>query len=638
MPFPYPGSATAARPRRLRDREKDIRYRSNSTSSRRPKDLSQSAEMKANLNQSQAAQPSLYAQENVNLDRLPPLPLSRTTSSSSVTSPVLHAGQITMKSTEGPHQPYQFHTPASLRPYLEDDTDSNDCLDPPLPGVKRHDQTSKRPQQALDPWSTSEKEKDSKSTAHPVSVISSSLPVIPPLTPQTALPAYPSTSTEPFPTVPPESNSGYSVNPSGLIPSLPWHAVYHNEHLFATQYAPSRHLPMVPFGSHTGDLHTAPAQLVPYFPAHGYLATMPASTDRTSLPAHYRQREDFSTHDTITSFGSDNEATRAERATHINVPEQDSQSVLHRIQRAIPDLYLLMDRYQETFAQLQSRENIIGQIELQRSEAVKQKEAYIERLVTGLDYESQKHIKERSSLQLEIEMLEKTLKESQESLVATIESRKEMEAASEKRKIRAQKESGLKEQAMREDLQARTRAEAASRKELSEMRVRHMEHVEGIENRCQRETRRVEASHMEERQELKVALATCQHALDFATQHAREKQEKWNGERKELLQSWDEQRLSLLSKHKREMEVAQRNTASSQQESRKIVDEETYTLQRQMENLRFGWDADRVKLAQAKDELTALIVKVDPGYERLPQAVDASGESTKVRSKGDNYL
>ncbi|MCJ1479271.1 hypothetical protein MMC13_007956 [Lambiella insularis] len=623
MPFPYSGPAASARPRRLRDKEKDIRYRSNSTSSRRSKELPPLADSKSMPRQ--AIQPSVYAHENMILDQLPPLPLSRTTSSGSAKSPVLHAGQTTIKPIEIPHQPYHFHTPASLRPYLEEDTDPNETPDQPLAkdqyGDEPYGQMPKG-QQDADPWSTHEKGSEPESTANPVSAIPLSGLAFPPSTPYSALPSYPLTSTEPFPTGSRNINSGYSANPSESIQSVPWHAAYPNQRSFASPYAPSRHLPMLSFSSHTAEPRTAPAQLVPYLPARGYLSTMPTTTNPTSPPAHYRQCQESSAHDTLTSFGSDNGTSQFGRTTNIISPECDSLDMLHRIQCAIPDLYLLMDRYRETFERLESRENSIRQIEVQKDEAVRQSEIYIKQLATEMSCELQKHIKERGSLQLEIDGLEKKLKDCQESLILTLESTKEVEAASEKRKIRAQREFGLREQAMKEDLQAKTWAEAAARKELSETKVRHMEDVE-------------------EKQHLKVALETCQQSLALATQQARESQEKWNQERKELVKDWDEKRSSLLLKHEKEMEVVQRDGASLQRENRRLVDEELTRLRRQMESTRLsnlGRDADKVKLAKIKDESTALTAKEGSENARLLQVVDTSSESTKLRGKGDTYF
>lgn len=58
----------------------------------------------------------------------------------------------------------------------------------------------------------------------------------------------------------------------------------------------------------------------------------------------------------------------------------DPTNLLYRIQSAIPDLHLLLNRYRETTGQISVREDMIRRTEAQMAEALRQKEAYIDKV------------------------------------------------------------------------------------------------------------------------------------------------------------------------------------------------------------------------------------------------------------------
>ncbi|MCJ1398531.1 hypothetical protein MMC11_001731 [Xylographa trunciseda] len=648
MPFPYASSAASVRPRRLRDKDKDIRYRSSSTSSRRSRDQVTLADGRPLTHQPQTTQQLQHTVENATLDQLPPLPLSRTTSPCSATSPLLQIGQAGLKSCETASQPYHIHTPASLQPYLEEDTDSNECYESLLADSQHGQQSCSYPpkeaRQSSNPQPYPTKAESPENCARLVAV--NTLPsALATEAPQKTLQAL-STELSRAPAASETTSDGghyldsqrarhrtppCGPNPIGDTPApgLPLPI----------------HFPSVQFDNATNNQQAETAQVIPYFPGYTYPTIMPVNPDCSGTLFHYGPSQDLFAYRPLqplqTLRQSNAELFGRDRDGGISkdpVREDDAAALIYRIQSTMPDIYLLVDRYRETLGQLAFQENLTRQVEAQKSEAVKQKDIYIDHLAKEMDFVAQKHSAETSKLRLELGNLEEKLKKIQDNLVASMDSRMELERDFEKQMSRVQKEHGLKDQAMRADIDALTKAEATVKNELMVIRAEHKEVLDSTREKWSRERADIETRHARERSSLEMVAQTCQGRLKGASQKAQSEREKWDDERNALQQDWNKQRQDLLVQHRQEMEELQKTGKLLYDSEKSRLEDKAARLQRQVETLKSGWDVDKAKLARAQSEHSAITSKLQTEDERLQKMVDAVGEATDLKSRGNTYL
>ena len=620
MPFHYPNAAASVRPRRLRDKDKDIRYRSSSTSSRRSKDPASLADGRPLSQQPQTTQQSPHAAENATLDQLPPLPLSRTTSPCSATSPVLQAGQTALKNCEPGPQPYHIHTPASLQPYLEDDTESNHCCDSLL-AESQHDRQPYRhstndPLRNSNPQPDISKADTPEGFSQPMSVndvVASTLTSENQRTDlhllSTPSPGAPRASQAP-------SDGGYYIESNRIGHRAPTFNAYSSEDF---------HFHSAQFEDFISDQQANTAQMIPYFAGYGYPTIMPHE------PSHsFRTMADSNAK--VFGRGPDDGVS----VNHVR--EDDAAGLIYRIQSSMPDIYILVDRYRETLGQLAFQENMTRHAEAQKTEAVRQKMIYIDHLAKEMESAAQKHSTETSKFRLEIRNLEEKLKEVQDNLAASMNSRIELEKEFENQMSRIQKEHALKDQALRADIDAMNGAEAVVQNELVAIRGKHTEELDTVRNRWFRERTDLEASHARERRSLETVIETCQNKLENTLQKAQDEREKWSDERKAIQRDWNEQHQNLLGQHRKEIEELRKASRSLYGSDQNRLEDKVTRLQRQVETLKSGWDADKAKLAKAQSEQSAETSKLRSENERLQKMVDTFGEATDLKSRGNTYL
>ena len=331
----------------------------------------------------------------------------------------------------------------------------------------------------------------------------------------------------------------------------------------------------------------------------------------------------------------------------------DAGELLHRIQNAIPDIHLLLQRYRETTGRLGLQENTVRQVELQTAEALRQKEMYIEQVAKEMDSESQKHASETSRLRLEIGNLEEKHKELLESVIASKESKAELEATYDAWREQAKQDYELRERSLKEEAQGNEKVEAAIDSMIAKMNSVHLRRLSDHEAKWRQERKELEATHMRNMKDLEVALEACRADLEDALRRAREGKDCWKKEREALQRSWDEQRTalcneweeerqSLLMHHERSLEELQRDLQRSRRTSHhgshNRMEEENERLRQQVEGLRVGWEADKAKFNRATGELRAVAEKLDSENGRLHQIIEAFGEATDLKSRGDTFL
>lgn len=366
-------------------------------------------------------------------------------------------------------------------------------------------------------------------------------------------------------------------------------------------------------------------------------------------------------------------AQPASSATSNQTSEDDAVDLLQRIQSAIPDIHLLLDRYRETSGQLGARETLIRETEAQKAAALKKKEAHIEKLMLESEALSSKHSAESSKLRLEIGNMEEKHKELQDHLLnvkkskdglkaknkALLEEQQQAERALKELKATMDRESTVwkeksrgyasQQKSLEVDLQ-RVKQEREARLQAQETKMRESWAQERAELQAEwaRQKRDLEDSHAQLRRDWEMALESRQKALEDS--HRKHLQDKttWDKEREALAHDWDQER-SLLGKgseeqrkilgglFQKEKEEMQRKWQSTQARANKQAEEAQAKLQREIDRLKAGWDADKSKFAQATAELRNAVVKLNEDNVNLQKLAEAFGEVTDLKSREDPF-
>ncbi|KAA6414405.1 MAG: hypothetical protein FRX48_01154 [Lasallia pustulata] len=597
MPFPYPTSSASVRTRRTKEKDKekdkDSRGVASSSSGRRHREVSKSS--KGTESKALSTSPlSLYSQHNITLDQLPALPESGTESPSCAASPVYPSSPYLTNAVHLPQSSVYPHTPAALQPYLDDESDEPTPLSGPsdpavIPFFGGTD--SPRPQHQ--------------------SVIEEAAP------PAITAPQKPAQSASPRSLSPPQLSK----------PSLSYQRQ-------ASPASPILHQPRPQYQN---------------FLAHP--EELSASTSQgPSVPPDL-------------SGPSGQEVV------------DDPTNLLYRIQSAIPDLHLLLNRYRETTGQVSVREDMIRRTEAQMAEALWQKEAYIDKLGKELETVYQRHSAESSKFRLEIGNLEEKHKELQDNFDASKKSRDELEAAnralqsekelSEKKlqetkailqrdfdqwKTQTVEEFAVKQRRIEDDIQRQSNeSHAVMQERIAELTKTHTKEKETLHTRLLQQLRELETNHSRLRQDLEFTRKARQKDLEEAQKKELQSRDAWDKERSAIVRErdeerlslgkgWEEQRRILAAKHESEKDDLQSTWKSTQAQINERAEGNIARLQREIEKLKTGWDADKARFVKATTELKAVAAKLDNKNDNLQRMVEAFGEATDFRSKGDTYF
>ncbi len=123
--------------------------------------------------------------------------------------------------------------------------------------------------------------------------------------------------------------------------------------------------------------------------------------------------------------------------------------------------------------------------------------------------------------------------------------------------------------------------------------------------------------------------------------------ESWKAERELLLQRWQDERESLLhTMEKRCSDLTQEYKISQEELQRSVVglqaeltaaNEERIATGRAKDRLKQRWDEDRVKFEKAIAELSGVADTLGKEKGKLQKMVEAFGEVTDVKPKGDTF-
>ena len=690
MPFPYPASSASVRTRRTKEKDKekdkDSRGVASSGSGRRHKEVSKSS--KGTESKALSTSPlSLYSQHNITLDQLPALPESGTESPSSAASPVYPSSPYLTNAVHRPQSSIYPHTPAALQPYLDDESDEPTPLSGPsdpavIPFFGGTD--SPRPQQhqsvieeAAPPAITAPQKPAESASPRSLSPPQLSKPSL--SHQRQASPASPILH-QPRP-----QYQNFLAHPEVYPATLPFPSGVPNDQFYALPYPSQYHFPMDQSSGHAGEFHQHSSHSTPFFAGYGspHAATAPFSSMRNPPGQGHGS----------TSSGTGLPGEPFTGNLQAPVPSQgpgvppdltgpsgqevvdDPTNLLYRIQSAIPDLHLLLNRYRETTGQVSVREDMIRRTEAQMAEALRQKEAYIDKLGKELESVSQRHSAESSKFRLEIGNLEEKHKELQDNFDASKKSRDELEAVnralqnekelSEKKsqenksmlqrdfdqwKTQTVEEFAVKQRRMEDDIQRQSNeSHAVMQERIAELTKSHAKEKETLHTRLLQQLRELETNHSRLRQDLEFTRKARQKDLEEAQKKELQSRDAWEKERSAIVRErdeerlslgkgWEEQRRILTAKHESEKDDLQSTWKSTQAQINERAEGNIARLQREIEKLKTGWDADKARFAKATTELKAVAAKLDSENDNLQRMVEAFGEATDFRSKGDTYL
>ena len=100
---------------------------------------------------------------------------------------------------------------------------------------------------------------------------------------------------------------------------------------------------------------------------------------------------------------------------------------------------------------------------------------------------------------------------------------------------------------------------------------------------------------------------------------------------------WEEQRAVLTQQHEKEKDDQQKAWTELQSELTKKADEERATWEKEKAELQKGWDDEKAKFEKAYEELKSMAEHMGMEKDRLQKMVEAFGEVTDLKSKGDAY-
>ncbi|KAL9600859.1 MAG: hypothetical protein Q9219_002901 [cf. Caloplaca sp. 3 TL-2023] len=686
MPFPYQSSTAPVRTRKpLREREKDREREKErdkdarsvtSTSTRRHREASRSSNRSPLPSSSRPA--SLYNQANVTLDQLPSLPRSETASPSSRTSPTLRASTGVPSSSTPLSSSAHLYTPLALQQYLEsDDNEDFDSAKTPQASATVHtkpyfDSESPTAQSQSD---TTQKTAATSPTVPKNPVAKPPSPQEPPTSPL-ALSRISTQSSDPNPTLQHPRPYHFSASPPAFTQPLPLFGGQPTEPYF-TPFPPApQYLPMAQAPSHPIDLQSLPPQN--FYQTYASPPQMQASFNPMRSPP----TREYSSTSSRMSFSGDTAhalgpiaTLPAEPAPTLDsagpvAPKGEEDAVLQRIQSAIPDLHLLLNRYRETSGQLGERELTLRHTEAEKMKVLEQKDTYIERLAKERDEAihrhreaDHRHAEEKDKLRLEIGnmtekhselyetlQMEKRSKESLEKTLQIAQSEHAMLTAKlhDEKSTMSRKYVDLEVQ-KNSELDAKEHKLQAKQKEYLDQLHRQTQEADNLlrartadlGRQYDREKATLETTWTQQRRELDSSHAALRRDLDEAIRiHHKEKEEllrkhkletdEWTNERQSLTKDWESQLAKMgkgstesHSQYQKEKEELKRNWKSTETRLKKEYADSIAKMQAENDKLKAGWDADKARFNQVTTELKTTASKLNTENTKLQRLADA---------------
>lgn len=469
----------------------------------------------------------------------------------------------------------------------------------------------------------------------------------------------------------------YVSNPPQFAPPPPvqYFPGHPAEHFYSPQYCGPPYMPLPQHSTNPTELQSGPPQNPTFFtnyppqplpqqiqpPFHTIRDSSMQGSSPTGSRRSFSEEQQYANLHVPQHLGNPAERTLPPESFD-QERDDDSGDLLQRLQSALPDLHLLLNKYQETSNRAEFRKSQIRENEAQRAAQLKQKENYIERLGRELESASSKHAAESNRLRRELGDMEEKQKDLEDDLWAEKKAIDELEAAN--RALRLEKEISevrLTEEknGMARDVNYWREKEAeeeakikALEAELEHQRQEREAQIAVLENKHAKEKeelrREIEDGNMRIKQELEASLEAQQKANEERFRKHMQDLESWNKERESMSVRWDEertmlgkgweeQRKALSAKHQAEKDEMLKKWQASQSRANKSAEEENLRLQKEIDKLRAGWDTDKAKFAKVTAEMRSAATKLNEENVKLQKLVEAFGEVTDLKSREDPF-
>jgi len=334
----------------------------------------------------------------------------------------------------------------------------------------------------------------------------------------------------------------------------------------------------------------------------------------------------------------------------------------------MPDLHALLDVYHNMYAALESRDVQISTMEAQRAAEKQQQDHHFAKLEKDIESLRKKYSSESNRIKLDIGNVEKRCQDLQEKLTAQEKVNDTLEASNESlradRKQAAKKyeedkvvmtqkysldrdrmvtEQRAKQRVSNDELQAQIRkAEAALSHKEAQISRANEEEKHRLESGWAKQRREMEDRHTKLRMDLEDKLEAKEKVVDEERRTYLQAREGWDREREDLTHRWDEERVllrkaseeqykALVTKHEREKNEILRQISQMQQRSDK--EDSIFKLQREIESLRSGWEADRFKFQRTTTEFKSTARTLNEQNSKLQRLTEAFGDSIDTKCR-----
>ncbi|KAI9761927.1 MAG: hypothetical protein M4579_000710 [Chaenotheca gracillima] len=378
---------------------------------------------------------------------------------------------------------------------------------------------------------------------------------------------------------------------------------------------------------------------------------------------------------------------------------QSTMSNMASISAALPDLHQLLTQYHGTRGQMGAREESFRENERQQTDTIRQKGLYIESLTKQLEGAMQKHSSERSKLHQEIsnvkeklrqtaekyevneaksldaektmekrghelETLEARLRDVFEELAASKKATRDVESAlakAEQEKLQMQEKLRDDKANLSRNFQERQKAivdacenDKRTLRESLERRANELDetlekHRTAIGERVQSEVDKVRAESIREREELSEEAKIREAKWREETETLRMKErDSLKIQLRELQTAWDEERLSqgrtseekhkdLVHQHSQDRKEAEQMWKSREALWAQKTEEEKQMLRNALEESKGLMKNEQSRSEGLIKELRGLLENLSNDKQKLQHMVEAFGEITDIKSKGDLF-
>ena len=327
-----------------------------------------------------------------------------------------------------------------------------------------------------------------------------------------------------------------------------------------------------------------------------------------------------------------------------------------------------MDSYRDMCGIVESREVQARTLEAQRAADLRQHEAQIAQMEKDAESLLSKHSSETSRLRHDIHSMEKRCKDLQDRLEKETKNSQELQAV--KDELRAEQkqtekmhmedkaalnqahaneierlvaEHRMNQRAMHEQLQAQIKkAEATLSYRLADKSRAHEEEKQHLESKWSKHRRELEDRHTRVHRELEDTLESKQKVVDEERRSYLQAREGWEKEREAMRRRFEEERVmlqraseeqhkALITRFQREKDEILRQ--SSQTHNRTEQEESIIKLQKEVEALRTGWDAEKFRFQKATADFKTTARTLNEQNSKLQKLAENLADSTDLRGK-----